>query len=212
MQQGITSIMPTRFGALADEEIVNHARQGNEIAAEYLLSKYRSLVEGKARGYFLIGADRDDVVQEGMIGLYKAIRDFRTDRPAGFRAFAELCVTRQIITAVKSATRQKHAPLNKCVSLYGVTGGEDSTSSLMDILPDSRVVDPERNILESDAASRLEVQEQDGLSGLEKQVLECYVGGMSYREISLMLSCGTKSIDNALQRAKHKLGKRILKD
>jgi RNA polymerase sporulation-specific sigma factor len=209
MHQGFTSIAPARFGALADEEIVNHAREGNTVAAEYLLSKYRSLVEGKARGYFLAGADRDDVVQEGMIGLFKAIRDFRTDRPAGFRAFAELCVTRQIITAVKSATRQKHTLLNKCVSLYGV-GGEDSSSSLVDVLPDTHVVDPEKNIV--DAGSRLEVRAQDGLSGLEQRVLECYVQGMTYREIAAAISCSPKSIDNALQRAKHKIGKRIAKD
>lgn len=212
MYQGLLSFTPNNLGGLADEEVVSHARQGNRIAAEYLLSKYRSLVEGKARTYFLVGADRDDVVQEGMIGLFKAIRDFRTDKPSGFRAFAELCVTRQIITAVKSATRQKHIPLNRCVSLHQVARDGDAHSSLMDVLPDTRVVNPETSIVEADLKNRLGEHTEAGLSTLESQVFHCYIQGMSYRETAAFLTCSTKTIDNALQRAKHKIGRRIAKD
>src|SRR5437016_9856354 len=127
-----------RFQHIRDEEVVVFARRGHHRATEYLLSKYRNLVESKARSYFLAGADHDDVVQEGMIGLYKAIRDFRDDRLARFRAFAELCVTRQIITAVKTATRQKHVPLNGYVSLYGPIVDSDGDGSLLDCIADER--------------------------------------------------------------------------
>src|SRR5947207_7764256 len=128
-----------RFHYMRDEEVVTYARTGHDRATEYLLSKYRHLVESKARSYFLAGADHEDVVQEGMIGLYKAIRDFRDDRLARFRAFAELCVTRQIITAVKTATRQKHVPLNGYVSLHYPVMDADSETSLLDFIPDDRI-------------------------------------------------------------------------
>src|SRR5437879_7211594 len=131
-----------RYHYMRDEEVVIYARTGHDQATEYLLSKYRNLVESKARSYFLAGADHDDVVQEGMIGLYKAIRDFREDRLARFRAFAELCVTRQIITAVKTATRQKHVPLNGYVSLHGPIVDSDGDGSLLECIPDERAVDP----------------------------------------------------------------------
>src|SRR5215467_696090 len=131
-----------RFNYMRDEEVVVFARTGHDRATEYLMTKYRHLVESKARSYFLPGADHEDVVQEGMIGLYKAIRDFRDDRLARFRAFAELCVTRQIITAVKTATRQKHVPLNAYVSLHGSGLDSESDTSLLECIPDDRAPDP----------------------------------------------------------------------
>src|SRR5262249_6794315 len=130
------------FYQMRDEDLVEYARDGHRRATEILLSKYRHIAESKARSYFLAGADHDDVVQEGMIGLYKAIRDYRDDRLARFRAFAELCVTRQIITAVKTATRQKHSPLNGYVSLHYPVMDSDSEGNLLDCIADDRVVDP----------------------------------------------------------------------
>jgi RNA polymerase sporulation-specific sigma factor len=196
---------------MQDEEIVAYAKRGSELATEHLLAKYRSLVEGKAKAYFVVGADREDVIQEGMIGLFKAIRDFRADKLARFRAFAELCITRQIITAVKTATRQKHIPLNKSLSLHASGIGEDSEGALIDVLPASSTIDPER------AALGLQLQEylsssKSKLSPLEAEVLLFYLQGLSYREMAERLSCGTKSVDNALQRAKRKIGVKVAQD
>lgn len=197
---------------MADEEIVFHARHGSGEATEYLLRRYKSLVEGKARSYFLAGADHEDVVQEGMIGLYKAIRDFRKDKLSHFRAFAELCVTRQIITAVKTATRHKHVPLNRYVSLHGTPSDGEPEGSLIDVLPDACVIDPERLVLDKQAVGHLTRAVHEELSGLESQVLMCYLQGLSYRETAACLACHTKSVDNALQRAKRKIGQRIAGD
>jgi len=197
------------FQGMADEEIVLHAKRGSRPATECLLNRYRSLVEGKARSYFLVGADHDDVVQEGMIGLYKAIRDYRADKLARFRAFAELCVTRQIITAVKTATRQKHLPLNRYISLHRPTAdGACCDGALIDILPDACVVDPEKMVMDAQAWEYLKSADAD-LSTLESRVLRYYMEGMSYQEMAMLLSCRTKSVDNALQRAKRKIGERI---
>ena len=212
MDWGCADGAPIGFQGMADEEIVRCAGSGSMRATEYLLNKYRSLVEGKARAYFLAGADREDVVQEGMIGLYKAIRDFRSDRLAHFRAFAELCITRQIITAVKTATRHKHIPLNRYISLNRAAMDEGSDAALIDILPDTYVVDPEKVTLDSHTQERLNDCVHSSLSTLESRVLACYMQGMSYREMALLLSCRTKSVDNALQRAKRKIGDKIAGD
>jgi len=201
--------VPDGFRGMPDEVVALHARDGSEEAAEHLLSKYRSLVEGKARSYFLAGADHEDVVQEGMIGLYKAIRDFRSDRLSRFRAFAELCVTRQIITAVKTATRQKHIPLNRYVSLHGTPPDGESEGSLIDVIPDSCVADPEHVVVDMQAQDFFRGGEYDELSDLESRVLRWYLEGMSYREMAAMLTCRTKSVDNALQRVKGKIGRHI---
>lgn len=201
--------VPGGFRGMRDEEIVLRARLGSDEATEHLLSKYKSLVEGKARSYFLAGADHEDVIQEGMIGLYKAIRDFRTDKLSHFRAFAELCVTRQIITAVKTATRQKHVPLNRYISLHGAPSGSESDGALIDVIPDSCVVDPERIVIDEQVVNYLTSGVHDELSVLESEVLTCYLQGMSYREMAAFLACHTKSVDNALQRAKRKIGQRI---
>ncbi len=195
-----------RFQQMTDEEVVSYARTGHERATEHLMSKYRHLVESKARSYFLVGADHEDVVQEGMIGLYKAIRDFRGDRLARFRAFAELCVTRQIITAVKTATRQKHVPLNGYVSLHYPVLDSEGDGSLLDCIADERVVDPADSLIDRREKRILRDRVEEALSDLESQVLRCYLQGKSYREMSRELHCRTKCIDNALQRVKRKIG------
>ncbi len=197
--------MENRYDVLTDEEIVNDARDGNVDALEYLIHKYRNFVRAKARSYFLIGADREDIIQEGMIGLYKAIRDFRNDKLASFRAFAELCITRQIITAIKTATRQKHIPLNSYVSLNKPIYEEESDRTLMDVISTVRVSDPEEIIINREEFGDIEEKMGEILSDLEWKVLMSYLDGRSYQEIAVELKRHVKSIDNALQRVKRKL-------
>jgi len=193
------------YDTMMDEEIVQYAKTGNSKAAEYLINKYKNFVRAKARAYFLIGADREDIVQEGMIGLYKAIRDFKHDKLSSFRAFAELCITRQIITAIKTATRQKHIPLNSYVSLNKPLYDEESDRTLMDILSGSRITDPEELIISREEFSNIENKIGEILSDLEWEVLMFYLQGKSYQEIACDLDRHVKSIDNALQRVKRKL-------
>jgi RNA polymerase sporulation-specific sigma factor len=194
------------FDAMCDEEVVPFARSGHRTATEHLMSKYRGLVESKARSYYLIGADHEDVVQEGMIGLFKAIRDYRGDRLSRFRAFAELCVTRQIITAIKMASRQKHVPLNGYLSLNYSSNDPDGDASLLDFIPDERAKDPASILIERRDERALQSDVVGALSSLEANVLQRYMEGKSYREMSVELHCRTKCIDNALQRVKRKLG------
>jgi len=189
----------------ADEDIVEFVRLGDSEALEYLINKYRNFVRAKARSYFLIGAEREDIVQEGMIGLYKAIRDFKGDKLASFKAFAELCITRQIITAIKTATRQKHIPLNSYVSLDKPIYDEDSDRTLLDVICGSRVCDPEEMIINQEEFYGLEDKMSEILSDLERKVLMLYLDGRSYQEIAVDLDRHVKSIDNALQRVKRKL-------
>ncbi len=195
------------FGSMLDEEIVEIARSGDTRALEYLINKYKSFVRAKARTYFLIGADREDIIQEGMIGLYKAIRDFRMDKLSSFRAFAELCITRQIITAIKTATRQKHIPLNSYVSLNKPIFDEESDRTLMDVISEERIADPEEMIINREEFSGIEAKMSEILSDLEWEVLSSYLQGKSYQEIAEELERHVKSIDNALQRVKRKLEK-----
>lgn len=199
------------FTKMTDEEIVLESQQhDNVLAQEYLLHKYRNFVRAKARSYFLIGAEREDIIQEGMIGLYKAIRDFRADKQASFRAFAELCVTRQIITAIKTATRQKHIPLNSYVSLNKPIYEEDSDRTLLDVISGVKVANPEDMIISREEFSDIESKMNDILSDLEWKVLMSYLDGKSYQEIAAELGRHIKSIDNALQRVKRKLEKYII--
>lgn len=193
------------YDEMADEDIVSDAREGQNEALEFLIHKYRNFVRAKARSYFLIGADREDIVQEGMIGLYKAIRDFRSDKLASFRAFAELCITRQIITAIKTATRQKHIPLNSYISLNKPIYEEDSDRTLMDVISTVRVSDPEEMIINREEFGDIEEKMGEILSDLEWKVLMAYLDGRSYQEIAIDLRRHVKSIDNALQRVKRKL-------
>ena len=188
-----------------DEDIVEAVRQGDSEALEYLINKYRSFVRAKARSYFLIGADREAIIQEGMIGLYKSIRDFRGDKQSSFKAFAELCITRQIITAIKTATRQKHIPLNSYVSLDKPIYDEDSDRTLLDVICGTQVSDPEELIINQEEFTGLEDKMSEILSDLERKVLMLYLDGRSYQEIAVDLSRHVKSIDNALQRVKRKL-------
>ena len=204
VQRDIYSI----FENMTDEEIVLDAKlHDNVIAQEYLLTKYRNFVRAKARSYFLIGAEREDIIQEGMIGLYKAIRDFRGDKLSSFRAFAELCVTRQIITAIKTATRQKHIPLNSYVSLNKPIYEDDSDRTLLDVLAGSKVSDPEEMVISREEFVDIEAKMNQILSDLEWKVLMSYLDGKSYQEIAVDLERHVKSIDNALQRVKRKLEK-----
>ncbi|MGP0587593.1 RNA polymerase sigma-H factor [compost metagenome] len=189
----------------SDEDIVEAVREGDSEALEYLINKYRSFVRAKARSYFLIGADREDIIQEGMIGLYKSIRDFRGDKLASFKAFAELCITRQIITAIKTATRQKHIPLNSYVSLDKPIYDEESDRTLLDVICGTQVSDPEELIINQEEFTGLEDKMSEILSDLERKVLMLYLDGRSYQEIAVDLNRHVKSIDNALQRVKRKL-------
>jgi len=193
------------YEVMCDEEIIELVRAGDPLAEEHLINKYRNFVRAKARSYFLIGADREDIIQEGMIGLFKAIRDFRCDKLSSFRAFAELCVTRQIITAIKTATRQKHIPLNSYVSLNKPIYDEDSDRTLLDVITGSKITDPEELIISREEFDDIEEKMGEILSSLEWKVLMSYLEGKSYQEIAVDLKRHVKSIDNALQRVKRKL-------
>lgn len=195
------------FVGKKDEEIVAMAKEGNDRALEYLLCKYQNFVKSKAKSYFLIGADKEDIYQEGMIGLFKAIRDFKDDKLASFKVFAELCITRQIITAVKTATRQKHIPLNTYISLNKPIYDEESDRTLLDIISGIKVSDPEELIIDREEMENIESKIEEVLSGLEMEVLNSYLDGKSYQEIASDLDRQAKSIDNALQRVKRKLEK-----
>jgi RNA polymerase sporulation-specific sigma factor len=193
------------FNQLPDEEIIEFVKAGDLEALEHLINKYKNFVRAKARSYFLIGADREDIVQEGMIGLYKSIRDFKEDKLSSFKAFAELCITRQIITAIKTATRQKHIPLNSYVSLDKPIYDEESDRTLLDVICGNKVTDPEELIINQEEFDDIEVKMGEILSELERQVLMLYLDGRSYQEIAVDLDRHVKSIDNALQRVKRKL-------
>ena len=192
-----------------DEELVLMAQNGDDAAQDYLLDKYKSLVRAKSRAYFLIGADSEDIIQEGMIGLYKAVRDYNEEKNASFRSFAELCVNRQMITAIKAATRQKHQPLNSYVSLNKPVYEEESEQTYMDFLQSSSgsLLNPEVLLIGQENKSFLENQMVKNLSSFETRVLVLYLQGRSYFEIANVLDKPEKSIDNALQRVKKKLEK-----
>ncbi len=204
---GKSVALAERFGSLTDEEVVELSHAGDQLAEEYLLDKYKNFVRSKARSYFLIGADHEDIVQEGMIGLYKAIRDYRPEKLSSFRGFAELCITRQIITAIKTATRQKHIPLNSYISLNKSLYGEESDRTLLDILMEGNVSNPEELIINQENFGAVRQKMNEVLSGLEQEVLADYLDGKSYQEIAENLGRHVKSIDNALQRVKRKLEK-----
>ncbi len=190
---------------MTDDQIIKFAQKGDNLALEYLLIKYKKFVKAKARSYFLIGAERDDIIQEGMIGLYKAIRDYKIDKLASFRAFADLCITRQIITAIKTATRQKHQPLNSYISLNKSIFNNDSSRTLLDILQGEKLSDPEELLVTYESYKALRDNIKTNLSHLEMKVLMEYLKGKSYEEIADSLQRHVKSVDNALQRVKRKL-------
>ncbi|MCI5726740.1 MAG: RNA polymerase sporulation sigma factor SigH [Clostridium sp.] len=197
----------SKFQNKTDEEIVIEAKNNNSLAQEFIISKYENFVKAKAKSYFLIGADKEDIYQEGMIGLYKAIRDFNPDKLTSFRAFAEICVTRQIITAIKTATRQKHIPLNTYVSLNKPIFEEESERTLLDVLASLKITDPEELVISEEQMEYIQSEIKNVLSDLEQEVLKSYLDGKSYQEIACDLDRHAKSIDNALQRVKRKLEK-----
>lgn len=198
---------------LPDEELAIRFQGGDSLALELLIQRYRRFARAKTRTYFLVGADADDVEQEGMIGLYKAARDFRNDRQASFRAFAELCVTRQVISAIKAATRQKHQPLNRYVSISGVRGSDDpSEGAVEELLDDHRAADPADEVVSQEQIETIRRSMAENLSSLEVEVLRLYVEGKSYNEIGSHLGRHVKSIDNALQRIKRKLDQHMTTD
>ena len=193
------------YDEMQDELVVEIAKCGDSLALEYLMKKYMGFVSSKSRTYFLIGADKEDIIQEGMIGLYKSIRDYNVDKLASFRVFAELCITRQIITAIKTATRQKHIPLNSYISLNKPLYDEESDRTLLDFIVEPKIRDPEELFITREDFKCIDFYLKDTLSGLEQEVLALYVEGMAYQEIAENLNRHVKSIDNALQRVKKKL-------
>ncbi|WP_443662474.1 RNA polymerase sporulation sigma factor SigH [Clostridium sp.] len=205
------SVNTSSFEERLDEDVVIEAQISNVRAQEYLINKYKNFVKAKAKSYFLIGADKEDIYQEGMIGLYKAIRDFRADRLSSFRAFAEICVTRQIITAIKTATRQKHIPLNTYISLNKPIYDEESDRTLLDVLSGAKITDPEELVISREEVKSIQNEIGEVLSELEMEVLMSYLDGKSYQEIACDLDRHAKSIDNALQRVKRKLEKCLSK-
>jgi len=190
---------------LDDEELLSLIHQGENLALDILINKYKGFIRAKARTYFLIGADQEDIIQEGMIGLYKAIQDYDGDKLSPFRGFAELCITRQIITAIKMATRQKHIPLNSYVSLDKPIYDEDSERTLLDVLTSTGAIDPQELLINREKYVDLELKLSELLSRLERKVLNLYVEGCTYQEIAMELDRHVKSIDNAIQRIKRKL-------
>ena len=192
---------------LADLQLVVRARNGDQAALDGLIRRYTGFVRLKASSYFLAGGDAEDLIQEGLIGLYKAVRDFRHDKETSFRSFAELCVTRQIITAIKTATRFKHSPLNTYVSFSNTPAGQDSDSdvTLGDALPGPSVDDPSICVISTEELQSLVFSLGTGLSKLEADALKLYLEGSSYEEMAEALGCDTKTIDNALQRVKRKV-------
>jgi RNA polymerase sporulation-specific sigma factor len=192
---------------LEDLQLIMRARNGDSSALDFLIRRYTGFVRLKASSYFLAGGDSDDLIQEGLIGLYKAVRDFRADKETSFRSFAELCVTRQIITAIKTATRFKHAPLNTYVSFSHTPAGQDSDSdcTLGDALPGPSVDEPSTCVISTQELQSLVFALGTGLSNLESDALRLYLEGSSYEEMAEELGCDTKTIDNALQRVKRKV-------
>ena len=197
------------YSERGDEDLVAAAQAGESLAMEFLLNKYKNFVRMKARGYFLIGGEREDIIQEGTIGLYKAVRDFRVDKLSSFRGFAELCITRQIITAIKTATRQKHIPLNQYISLNKPIYDDDSVRTLLDVIPSNKPSDPEDSVIDQEVSEDIKARMQENLSDLESQVLLSYLSGKSYQEMGRDLNRHVKSLDNAMQRVKRKIEKNL---
>ncbi len=191
-----------------DNYLIALAKQGRPDAYDRILKRYHGFVRLKASSYFLIGGDSDDLIQEGMVGLYKAIRDFRTDRESSFRNFAELCITRQIITAVKTSTRNKHTPLNEYISFSATpaASGGDGDPTLDELLPGPAAHDPANQVISTEEVHSLVECMSSALSDLESSVLSLYLDGDSYETVAERLECDTKTVDNALQRVKRKVG------
>lgn len=199
------------YSNMEDEEVLTYVNAGCRQGMEYLIEKFKPLVRAKARSYFLVGADREDIVQEGMIGLFKAVRDYKPEKQIPFKAFADICITRQVITAVKAATRQKHIPLNSYVSLNKKVFDEDSDKYLIEVIEEASVTNPEELLISKEEICFIESLVIELLSPFEKEVLRKYLSGITYQEIAKQLNKPVKSIDNALQRLKKKIEKKLQK-
>lgn len=199
------------YSNMEDEEVLTYVNAGCRQGMEYLIEKYKPLVRAKARSYFLVGADREDIVQEGMIGFFKAVRDYKPEKQIPFKAFADICITRQVITAVKAATRQKHIPLNSYVSLNKKVFDEDSDKYLIEVIEEASVTNPEELLISKEEICFIESLVIELLSPFEKEVLRKYLSGITYQEIAKQLNKPVKSIDNALQRLKKKIEKKLQK-
>ena len=198
---------PADYEDLRDDELVAMAQAGDELADEELYLRYKNIVCIKARSYFILGADRDDILQEGMIGLFKAIRDYRPDRQAAFKTFAEMCIVRQMITAIQNATRMKHIPLNNYISLSRPVGNEEYERTMMDVIPSHARDNPEDMLIVRESVDSMIRKIKERLTELEYKTLTLFIDGKSYQEIADMLGCNKKTIDNALQRVKRKMEK-----
>lgn len=194
---------------LKDNELVMLAKQGNKKATSILINKYKNFVRARSKFYFIIGADKEDIIQEGLIGLYKAIRDYNPDKKTSFRAFAELCIMRQIITAIKTATRQKHTPLNSYISLNKPIFEENSERVLSDVIVSTRTINPEEIYITLELTKDIKEKMKKYLSSLEAKVLSEYLRGLSYQEVAKSIGKHIKSVDNALQRIKRKIQQTI---
>ena len=201
--------MAEDYNALDDIALVDKAKAGDRRAADTLIDRYKTFVRVKTRAYFLVGADRDDIVQEGMIGLFKAIRDYSPDKQASFKYFADICITRQIITAVKTATRQKHSPLNSYISLSKPAYEDESERTLIEMLSLRTSLNPEEIMIDKENLKITEQKIRKSLSKFELEVMELYINGKSYTEIAEQLGKEPKSIDNAIQRVKKKIQKNL---
>ncbi|KXB73787.1 MULTISPECIES: RNA polymerase sporulation sigma factor SigH [Peptostreptococcus] len=209
MQEEIEDQHPNCHEQDLDYELVDMAKQGDKYAINKLIEKYSIMVKAKAKTYFLVGADKEDIIQEGLIGLYKAIRDYDEDKTCSFRYFADICVTRQIITAIKTATRQKHIPLNTYISLNRPMFEEESERTLYDMVTTSLDNDPEGLVIDKEAYKDMENRMKKTLSKFEEEVFIRYLSGQSYSDIAISLSKDAKSVDNAIQRVKKKLEKNL---
>lgn len=198
------------LSTMDENSILSLAKDGDALSVEYIIEKYKNFVKAKSRTYFLIGADREDIIQEGMIGLYKAIRDYSPEAGSSFKSFADLCITRQIITAIKTATRQKHRPLNSYISLNKPAYDEDNEKDLIDSIIEKQHFDPEEIMINRERIVLIEKELSKNLSKYETDVLKGYLGGKTYQEIAVKLGKTEKSIDNALQRIKKKIEKFIV--
>ncbi|MBQ4167528.1 MAG: RNA polymerase sporulation sigma factor SigH [Clostridia bacterium] len=205
----MTDFTTPEYGAMEDEQLAVLAKAGDATASDELYHRYKNIVRGKARPYFLVGADRDDLIQEGMIGLFKAIRDFSDEKNSAFRPFAEICITRQILTAIKQATRNKHKPLNSYDSLYESVYDDGSEKQLMDMIESRTALDPEELYIKQELHESLMQTVEKSLTEYERAVLDGFLDGRSYSEIAAELGHSTKSVDNALQRIRKKLEKEL---
>lgn len=196
------------YDECTDEEIINFIRENDENATDYLINKYRDFVKIRARSYFIIGADRDDIIQEGMIGLYKAIRDYKKTN-ASFKTFAKICIDRQVMTAIKSANRKKHSPLNSYLSLNMIVSEEDSDTTYFEKFQETKALNPEEILIDKENIKTIQQNLNKSLSDFEKKVLSLYLKGKTYLNVAESLEKDEKSIDNAIQRIRKKIGKNL---